>query len=348
MSIAKRYELRRPLGHGGMAVVDLAHDRELDRPVALKRLAENLARDTEIRARFLREAQLAARLSHPHVVRVYDVGEDEGRPFIAMEYVDGESLAAVVARRGGLPPEEAAQLAIQACSALAAAHAAGLVHRDVKPQNLLLCRDGTLKLTDFGIAVGLEGTRLTTDGTVLGTAAYLAPEQARGDQVTAAADLYGLGAVLFELLTGRPPRTGFGDDAAIPDVRTLRPDVPAELAAIVASCLAADPGLRPGSAAELAHSLAAAFPGIETQPLPQAPPERATQILAAPDRSRRRLLLGAAAAACAVVGLVLALVLSGSSPPRTPGAGRVQPVRPAAQPAQQAKNLASWLRANSG
>jgi len=144
-----------------MATVDLAHDVELDRPVALKRLAENLARDEALRRRFLREARLAAKLAHPNVVRVFDVGEDGGRPFIAMEYVEGETLAELVARRGPLPAPEAARLGVQACAGLAAAHAAGLVHRDVKPQNLLLGTEGVLKLGDFGIAVGHEGTRLT-------------------------------------------------------------------------------------------------------------------------------------------------------------------------------------------
>ena len=171
--------------------------------MALKRLAENLARDEDLRRRFIREARLAARLAHPNVVRVFDVGDDDGRPFIAMEYVDGETLAELIARRGPLPAPEAAALGIQICAGLAAAHAAGLVHRDVKPQNLLLGSDGVLKLGDFGIAVGHEGTRLTLAGTVLGTAGYLAPEQARGEQVTAAADVYAVGAVLFELLDGR-------------------------------------------------------------------------------------------------------------------------------------------------
>src|SRR6201994_2288841 len=204
--VAQRYELIRPLGHGAMATVDLAHDVELDRPVALKRLAENFARDEELRRRFVREARLAARLSHPNVVRVFDVGEDEGRPFIAMEYVEGETLAELIARRGRLPAGEAGTLGTQLCAGLAASHAAGLVHRDVKPQNLLLGTDGVLKLGDFGIAVGHEGTRLTLAGTVLGTVGYLAPEQARGEQVTAAADIYALGAVLYELLTGEPSR----------------------------------------------------------------------------------------------------------------------------------------------
>ncbi|MGH2998007.1 MAG: serine/threonine-protein kinase, partial [Gaiellaceae bacterium] len=205
--MAGRYEIERPLGHGAMAVVDLARDRELDRHVALKRLAENLARDEDLRARFMREGRLAARLSHPNIVRVFDVGEAEGRPYIAMELVDGETLADLIARRGTLTELEATGLGAQAARALAAAHAAGLVHRDVKPHNLLLRRDGELKLGDFGIAVGLEGTRFTVAGTVLGTAAYLAPEQARGEQVTSAADVYALGLVLVELLTGHPDRS---------------------------------------------------------------------------------------------------------------------------------------------
>lgn len=165
--VAGRYDLVRPLGHGAMATVDLARDAELDRPVALKWLAENLARDEDLRRRFLREARLAARLAHPNVVRVFDVGEDEGRPFIAMEYVEGETLADHLARRGPLPAFEVAALGLQMCAGLAAVHAAGLVHRDVKPQNLLLAIDGLLKLGDFGIAAGAEGTRLTLAGTVL-------------------------------------------------------------------------------------------------------------------------------------------------------------------------------------
>jgi serine/threonine protein kinase len=361
LTVAGRYELRRPLGHGAMAVVDLADDVELGRPVALKRLAENLARDEDRRSRFLREARLAARLSHPNVVRVYDVGEDEGRPFIAMEYVEGETLAELVARRGALPPEEVVSLGVQACRALAAAHAAGLVHRDVKPHNLLLGDDGTLKLGDFGIAVGLEGTRLTEAGTVLGTAAYLAPEQARGGEVSAAADVYGLGAVLYELVSGRPPRTvtslgelGGHEPYRIRDVRELAPKVPAPLAAVVMRCLAFEPSERPASAADLARELAAAVPVAETLTLPEAPDRRATQILAAPRRARGRrpLALAAVALACAAGGAAAAAALSGgggSAPPTTrTHAARIQPVPTDAQPVQQARDLAAWLRRYSG
>jgi eukaryotic-like serine/threonine-protein kinase len=361
--VAGRYELRRPLGHGAMAVVDLAQDDELDRPVALKRLAENLARDDDLRRRFVREARLAARLTHPNVVRVYDVGEDEGRPFIAMEYVDGETLADLVAQRGPLPPAEAVGLGIQAARALAAAHEAGLVHRDVKPQNLLLRRDGTLKLGDFGVAFGAEGTRLTLAGTVLGTAAYLAPEQARGEDVTAAADIYGLGAVLYELLTGRPPRTvsslgelGERSSYAVSDVQTQARGISPELAEIVMSCLAYEPDQRPPSAAAVARRLAAVSADAQTLALPDDPARRATEILAPRDRapaSRRRiprLALAGVLAACALAGGVLAAVLArgSSAPPPAPAQPHIASVPLGTNAATQARNLAAWLRRYSG
>ena len=203
-----RYEVERTLGRGGMATVYLAHDTVLGRPVALKVLAEHLAGDESFRARFLREARLAARIAHPNVVQVYDAGGDEAGLFIAMEYVDGESLAEELARRGRLSAGEVVDLGRQLAAALAAAHAAGLVHRDVKPPNVLRARDGTVKLGDFGIAHSHDSTALTAHGSVLGTAAYLAPEQARAEPVTGAADLYALGVVLYEALTGRWPHEG--------------------------------------------------------------------------------------------------------------------------------------------
>jgi eukaryotic-like serine/threonine-protein kinase len=358
--LAGRYEVIRPLGHGAMAVVDLAHDVELDRPVALKRLAENLSRDEELRLRFLREARLAARLSHPNVVRVYDVGDEGGRPFIAMEYVEGETLAELVARRGRLPAAEAAALGVQACAGLAAAHAAGLVHRDVKPQNLLLGRDGVLKLGDFGIALGVEGTRLTVAGTVLGTAGYLAPEQARGEQVTAAADLYALGAVLCELLTGEPPSTsgslaelGRADASRASKLLARAPGVPGSLAAAVTECLADQPEDRPASAAALARRLVPAASEADTLALPPDPDLPATRILApSPARGRGRLVRRVAAAGALVVaaaiGLVLALVATGGHPAQTrTGPVRVPPPATGSTPAQGWSNLAAWLRAHS-
>jgi eukaryotic-like serine/threonine-protein kinase len=361
--VAGRYELIRALGHGAMATVDLAHDVELDRPVALKRLAENLARDEELWRRFVREARLAARLSHPNVVRVFDVGEDDGRPFIAMEYVEGETLAELVARRRKIPPAEAAELGMQMCSGLAAAHAAGLVHRDVKPQNLLLGTDGVLKLGDFGIAVGHEGTRLTLAGTVLGTAGYLAPEQARGEQVTAAADIYAVGAVLYELLTGEPSRRagslaelGSEDGFAPPDLPARAPDAPPELVAATTASLSFRPEDRPPSAAALARLLAPVASEAETLALPPDPSRRATEILARPAGPRswwtpRRLAAGAGLVAAAIAGLVLAVTLSSggghaSQPPRTTSHA-VAPPAVGTNVAQQAQNLANWLKQHS-
>lgn len=363
--VAGRYELVRPLGHGAMATVDLAHDVELDRPVALKRLAENLARDEELRRRFLREARLAARLAHPNVVRVFDVGEDDGRPFIAMEYVEGETLAELVARRGRLRVDEAATLGTQMCAGLAAVHAAGLVHRDVKPQNLLLSTDAVLKLGDFGIAAGQDGTRLTLAGTVLGTAGYLAPEQARGEQVTAAADIYAVGAVLYELLTGEPSRTagslaelGSENGFEPPDLAARVPNAPPELVAAVKACLSVRPEHRPPSAAALSRLLAPASEA-ETLSLPPDSAQRATEILARPDRTRtwwagRRLAALTALVAAAVAGLVAAVALSGggggghSSPPPGSTSRTVTPPATAPSVADQARNLEAWLRQHSG
>jgi eukaryotic-like serine/threonine-protein kinase len=358
--VAGRFEIVRPLGHGAMATVDLARDVELDRLVALKRLAENLARDADLRRRFVREARLAARLAHPNVVRVFDVGEDDGRPFIAMEYVAGETLAELLARRGRLPASDAASLGMQVCAGLAAVHAAGLVHRDVKPQNLMLGADGVLKLGDFGIAAGHEGTQLTLAGTVLGTAGYLAPEQARGEPVTAAADIYAVGAVLYELLTGRPCRTvgslaelGAGDGFQLPDLARRAPDAPAELVAAVLACLSASPEERPPSAVALARLLAPVASEADTVSLPADPSRRATEILA-PSRSRRRtgrrLAAAAALAAAALTGLVTALALNtgGQASPARSQPHRVAPPATGANAVEQAQNLASWLRAHSG
>jgi serine/threonine-protein kinase len=347
-----------------MATVDLAQDVDLDRPVALKRLAENLARDEDLQRRFLREARLAARLAHPNVVRVFDVGEDGDRPFIAMEYVEGETLAELVARRGALPASEAAALGLQMCAGLAAAHTAGLVHRDVKPQNLLLGTDGVLKLGDFGIAAGYEGTRLTLAGTVLGTAGYLAPEQARGEQVTAAADIYAVGAVVYELVTGEPARSagslaelGSEDGFVPPDLAARVPEAPPELVAAVTACLSVRPEDRPPSAAAVAGLLAPVASTAQTPSVPPAPPERATELLARPDRpppwwAGRRLVTIAALLAAGAAGLVLALVLSGGggahpAPPAGSSPQRVTPPAAGTNVAEQAQNLAAWLRNHS-
>jgi eukaryotic-like serine/threonine-protein kinase len=337
-----------------MAVVYCARDRELDRDVAIKVLAQHLASDVEFRQRFLRESRLAAGLSHPNVVSVYDGGETDGLPYIVMEYVEGVTLADELARRRRLSPDEATGLAIQVCAGLEHAHVTGLVHRDVKPQNLLLRADGVLKIADFGIARAVEGTQLTEAGTVLGTAVYLSPEQASGEQVSPAADIYSLGAVMYELIAGQPPfsseknlpelvlkkRTG-----RVPSLRELVPELPEHLDEIVLRCLSPEPSARPPSAAALAQELAGFAPDAMTVPFPAAtsPVTRA--------RSRRRLWpLAAAAAALAVIagGILLAARDDGgsNSPSQNPPA--VQPVPPGSTPAERARNLADWIRDNSG
>jgi serine/threonine-protein kinase len=346
---AGRYRLERRLGHGGMASVYLARDSELDRPVAVKLLAENVAGDEGLRRRFVREARLAARLSHPNVVSIYDAGADEDRPYIVMEYVEGVTLAELLAGRGRLPPDEARHLAPQACRGLAHAHHAGLIHRDVKPQNLLLRSDGTLKIADFGIARAAEGTALTQAGTVLGTAAYLSPEQALGEEVTSATDIYSLGAVLYELLTGRPPLEpeSLADLAeqqrrpSIAPVRELAPDVPRDLEDVVMRCLARNPAYRPPSAGELERELAAGPPQPPTERLPLPRPPHAAR--------RRALWLGLAGLALAAILLAVTLIANGSSgPAQTTGPRAVPAIPRGADPQEQARNIAAWIRRYSG
>jgi serine/threonine-protein kinase len=280
-----------------------------------------------------------------------------------MEYVEGETLADLVARRGRLPVAEAATLGVQICAGLAAVHAAGLVHRDVKPQNLLLGSDGVLKLGDFGIAVGHEGTRLTLAGTVLGTAGYLAPEQARGEQVTAAADIYALGAVLYELLAGEPSRSagsftelGAVDGFQPPDVAARLPGASPELVEAVTACLSVRPDDRPTSAAALARLLAPVASEGDTLPLPADPSRRATEILARPSGrparwwTTRRLAAAAALVAAAVAGLVLAIALTrgGQTPQPGPTRHGVAPPATGANVADQARNLLAWLQQHRG
>jgi hypothetical protein len=313
--IADRYELEQVLGTGGMATVFRAFDTVLERKVALKVLHEHYAGDGEYVARFENEARAAARLAHPNIVAVMDRGEQEGRRYIVFEHVDGENLKDVVTREGPLPVERVLRVGEDVARGLAFAHASGVVHRDVKPQNVLLDEDGRVKVTDFGIARTGTATGHTESGTILGTGSYISPEQARGERAGPESDVYSLGAVLYELLAGRPPYDGPTFVAValrhvrepVPDVLAARPDCPPRLAGLVEACLAKNPAERP-SAGELADALAALRAGEDAS---EPVDDRTLVIRRRPEPAKRRgrlaivlaalLLLGAAAAAAVVL-----------------------------------------------
>jgi eukaryotic-like serine/threonine-protein kinase len=261
--IAGRYELLELVGTGGMSSVWRSHDRLLDRVVAIKILHEQFTADAEYVERFRREARAVAQLSHPNIVTVIDRGEDEGRQFIVFEYIEGENLKGAIERAGQLPVRDALTLTLQMARALAFAHARGLVHRDVKPQNVLLTEDGRAKMTDFGIARSVDVDGVTVTGTVLGTSEYIAPEQAQGRRVDALTDVYSLGVVLYELLTGTVPFRGENFVAIAlrhvneppPSVLERRPDVPPRVATAVERAMAKRPEERFQSMGELASEL---------------------------------------------------------------------------------------------
>jgi serine/threonine protein kinase len=273
-TIAGRYRMEGRLGVGGMATVHLAFDQRLERYVALKLLAEHLADDATFVSRFRREALAAARLVHPNIVQVFDFGFDENhhQHFIVMEHVPGNSCAELLRDRGHLDVEQSVDIVGQACRGLDYAHRNGVVHRDVKPGNLLLSDSGAIKLADFGIARAVDQSSITQVGSVLGTAAYLAPEQARGEEAGPSADLYSLGVVTYQLLSGRLPyeATSLSElalkqqrESPIP-VDELNPAVPPELARAVAMTIAVDPESRPRDAIGLAESLRNGFQGLSS------------------------------------------------------------------------------------
>jgi eukaryotic-like serine/threonine-protein kinase len=268
-ALGNRYRLGERIAAGGMGSVYRAVDETLGRRVAVKLLRRALADDPTFLERFRREARAAATVSHPGVAGVYDYGELGGQPFIVMELVEGETLAERIAARGRLPWPEAFAVAEQVARALAAAHAHGLVHRDVKPANILLGADGRAKVTDFGIAKAAQAATLTGTGMVLGSASYVAPEQAQGGDVGPAADQYSLGCVLFEAVTGEPPYRGASAvaiasqhvSAPVPDPRHTAPDLPAPVADLIRRALDKEPDRRFASAAAMADAIAATLAG---------------------------------------------------------------------------------------
>jgi eukaryotic-like serine/threonine-protein kinase len=377
--VAGRYRLDRRLGAGGMSTVFQATDTVLERPVAIKLLAEHLAQDDAFVARFRREALAAARLQHPNVVQVFDSGEDpgSGRHFIVMECVDGPSCADLLRDYKALEVEQTVGIVRDACHGLDYAHRAGVVHRDVKPGNLLVSGEtGITKLADFGIAKAAEQTRITQVGSVLGTAAYLSPEQARGGEAGPPSDIYSLGVCTYQFLAGRLPHEYASltelalkqQEEAVEPITNHRPEVPAELDAAVRFALERDPDARYGSALEMARALEAGFHGEQTDatrrlaatdredtaatqalrtrvrpapaptPLPRAAPRPARR----EERPRRRRGLGAFLAMLAVITaiVVVAVALLSST------GSSVQPVnRDDAR--QQIQDIRQFLREHS-
>ena len=302
--IVDRYELEEVVGTGGMSSVYRAHDRLLERDVALKVLHDQFGEDGEHVERFRHEARVVAALSHPNIVTVIDRGEQNGRQFIVFEYVAGENLKSLIQREAPLSEDEAVELGLQIARALAFAHEHGLCHRDVKPQNVLLADGSEAKVTDFGIARSLDvRDGITQTGTVLGTSDYIAPEQARGSRATVQTDIYSLGVVLYELLTGELPFRGENFVAVamrhindpVPSVRALRPDVSPRLDAAIQRAMAKEPRQRFGSMDEFAAELEACLaqpgangtgPGDETLVVAPAPTDRRSRRAARPPAAR--------------------------------------------------------------
>src|SRR5437764_6041813 len=281
-----RYRIVRKLGAGGMANVYLAEDQELGRRVAIKILNERHANDEQFVERFRREAKNAAGLSHPNIVSIFDRGEAEGTYYIAMEYLDGRSLKEMITKRGPAPISVAIDYARQILAALRVAHRQGLVHRDIKPHNVLVDGEGRLKVTDFGIARA-GPSQMTEEGSIIGTAQYLSPEQAQGAPVTPASDLYSVGIVLYELLTGSVPFMGdtpvelaMKHLSKVPEAPShLRPEIPRDLDFIVMRALAKSPEERYASAEEMDADLARVARGVSVSPETE---EAATAIIARP------------------------------------------------------------------
>jgi eukaryotic-like serine/threonine-protein kinase len=332
-TIAGRYEVEELVGHGGMSSVYKARDALLERHVALKILHEQYSADEDFVERFKREARSVAQLQHPNIVTVIDRGEEEGRQFIVFEYIDGENLKEHVVRQGRLDVREALEIAVEVARGLAFAHEQGLIHRDVKPQNVLLNGDGRAKVTDFGIARTLDVDGMTQTGTVLGTSNYIAPEQASGQRVDAHSDVYALGAVLYELLAGEVPFPGESFVAVAmkhmhepaPNLLDARRDVPLRVAAAVDRALEKDPEQRFPTMDAFAAELEACLAELD-----QSPEGDKTMVIPSTRRAARRRkqvsrwpivigLLALLAVAAIVIGLLAA---GGTNNGGAPAAGK--------------------------
>jgi beta-lactam-binding protein with PASTA domain len=355
--LGERYEIGGVLGRGGMAEVHRGRDLRLGREVAVKVLRHDLARDPSFQVRFRREAQASASLNHPAIVAVYDTGEDRtstgATPYIVMEYVEGETLRDVLRREGHLSPERAMSLSADICGALDFSHRNGIVHRDVKPGNVMITPQGTVKVMDFGIAraVSDSAATMTSTAAVIGTAQYLSPEQARGESVDARSDVYSLGCMLYELVTGAPPFTGDSpvavayqhvrEDPKLPS--SINPQIPAELDAILLKAMSKNPANRYQSAAEMRNDLLRALAGQRVEATPVMGDAEKTTILAATrgggygdddgwdaddeqDRKRRKRRIIAIVSLLAVLllggAIAVAVAMSGDDPP--PAAETVQ------------------------
>ena len=265
--INDRYQILRTIGEGGMANVYLAHDTILDRDVAVKILRGDLADDEKFVRRFQREAISASSLSHPNIVEMYDVGEDDGQYYIVMEYVEGKTLKSLVKRRGSLTLTEVIDIMLQLTSAVACAHDSYIIHRDIKPQNVLIKDDGTVKITDFGIAMALNSNELTQTNSVMGSVHYLPPEQANGSGATIKSDIYSLGILMFELLTGKLPFKG--DNAVeiaikqmrdqIPSVCAMNPEIPQSIENVILKACAKNPKNRYENVLEMHEDIKSAL-----------------------------------------------------------------------------------------
>jgi len=340
IQLSGRYRLDAQIGAGGMSTVYRAFDVNLERPVAIKLLHREMSADSDQLERFRREAKAVAQLSHPHIVGVIDAGEDESRPYIVFEYVEGQTLKERLRDLGRLPIDESIAYAIEIARALGCAHDHGIVHRDVKPQNVLIDEEGSAKVTDFGIARSLKDDGLTADGRVLGTTDYVSPEQALGQDVTGQTDIYSLGIVLYEMLTGSVPFEGDNQVAVamkhvreqIPDIQTRRPQVSATLAAVLDRMTEKDVVHRYPDVATLIGDLEEAL-AIEAARSGVSTGEATAVIRTLPARTRRRLpfrmrhsipvALLLAAIAAAVLLLGLAGHEAADRTQRGTGAGRV-------------------------